>query len=60
MGLEEEYQACLTWIRDHLHFGNQEGINVFEVTIRILGGLLAAYNLKNEQYDHHPFIILVN
>jgi hypothetical protein len=49
MGLEDEYEACLAWIRDSLHFGDQEGINVFEVTIRILGGLLAAYNLKNEQ-----------
>ena len=33
---------------ESLHFGDQEDINVFEVTIRVLGGLLSAYELSAE------------
>ena len=43
MGLDEEVALAIDWIDRHLAFGEQEEINLFEVTIRVLGGLLSAY-----------------
>lgn len=43
MGMEAEAAEAIEWIEHRLRFGEQEEINVFEVTIRVLGGLLAAY-----------------
>ena len=43
MGMEAEVEECLAWIDEKLRFGAQEEINLFEVTIRVLGGLLSAY-----------------
>ena len=51
-GLETEVQEALEWIDAHLHFGDQEEINLFEVTIRVLGGLLSAY----EATGHDPLL----
>jgi hypothetical protein len=43
MGLDTEVARGVEWIETQLSFGSQEGINLFEVTIRVLGGLLSAY-----------------
>jgi mannosyl-oligosaccharide alpha-1,2-mannosidase len=43
MQLDEEAELALQWIEQSLSFGEQEEINLFEVTIRVLGGLLQAY-----------------
>ncbi|KAI7820569.1 glycoside hydrolase [Gamsiella multidivaricata] len=44
MGLKDEFEEARAWVRDELDF-NQEGqVNLFETTIRVLGGLLAAYD----------------
>lgn len=48
MGLEEQYKRGVEWISKYLTFGHpdQEDINLFETTIRCLGGLLSAHALR--------------
>ncbi|PFH45060.1 glycoside hydrolase family 47 protein [Amanita thiersii Skay4041] len=49
MGLEEEYLRAREWIKNELSFDRDENYNLFETTIRVLGGLLSAYHLsKND------------
>ncbi|KAI8356708.1 glycoside hydrolase [Choanephora cucurbitarum] len=48
MNLTEEYQQVRTWIDQHLDFNKDQDVNVFETTIRVLGGLLSAYHLTNQ------------
>ncbi|OAX39217.1 glycoside hydrolase [Rhizopogon vinicolor AM-OR11-026] len=48
MGLEDEYQRARTWVADKLSFDRDGNFNTFETTIRIMGGLLAAYHLSGE------------
>jgi len=47
MGLKEEYDLSLAELRN-IDFTNTEGcqVNLFETTIRHLGGLLSAYDLS--------------
>ena len=47
MGLVEEYEAAEDWVLHNLHFTAQRGVSVFETTIRVLGGLLSAYDLTD-------------
>ena len=48
-GLEEEYAAAREWVVSHLDFSEPHEplvwANVFETTIRVLGGLVAAHHL---------------
>ncbi|KAJ6559325.1 glycoside hydrolase [Mycena sp. CBHHK59/15] len=51
MGLHEEYSRASQWIRTELTFdrdGHDRCFNTFETTIRVLGGLLAAYHLSSD------------
>jgi len=48
MGLQEEYNRTREWISSKLSFESDGNFNTFETTIRILGGLLSAYHLSNE------------
>ncbi|KAI8329903.1 glycoside hydrolase [Blakeslea trispora] len=48
MNLTTEYQQVRTWIDHHLDFNKDQDVNVFETTIRVLGGLLSAYHLSNQ------------
>ena len=48
LGLEDEFRRAASWLGEHLRFGEQEGINLFEVTIRVLGGLLSAFELSHD------------
>ena len=52
LGLDAEFGRAASWVEHHLKFGHQEGINVFEVTIRVLGGLLSAYEISG-----HPAML---
>ena len=52
MGMEKEVAEAIEWIERHLQFGEQEEINLFEVTIRVLGGLLSAYESTS-----HPALL---
>ena len=48
-GMKEEFYKARDWVRDSLNFYDVEGgVSVFETTIRVLGGLLSAYDLSGE------------
>ncbi|KAJ3301995.1 hypothetical protein HDU76_005594 [Blyttiomyces sp. JEL0837] len=49
MNLETEYEEAKNLVLSELYFNNiTEGISVFETTIRVLGGLLAAFDLEGD------------
>ena len=52
MGFRKEFDRAKEWILSSLSFkpanGRQCGLSVFESTIRVLGGLLAAHDLSGE------------
>ena len=48
MGLEKEYNTARNWIANELSFDHDGNFNTFETTIRVLGGLLTAYHLSDE------------
>lgn len=47
MNLTKEYNQARSWIETNLEFNKNQDVNVFETTIRVLGGLLSAYHLSN-------------
>ncbi|CBK19517.1 alpha-1,2-Mannosidase [Caenorhabditis elegans] len=49
MGLEEETRDGVEWIRENLNVSPARSVNVFETTIRVLGGLLSGYHLTGEE-----------
>lgn len=49
MGLDDIFEEQYAWVVKNLKFGDQENINVFETTIRVVGGLLSAYALSGRQ-----------
>ncbi|KAG7195741.1 mannosyl-oligosaccharide alpha-1,2-mannosidase [Scheffersomyces spartinae] len=48
MDAKEEVARARTWIKDELDYKFHIEVNVFETTIRMLGGLLAAFSLSND------------
>ncbi|KAG0337809.1 mannosyl-oligosaccharide alpha-1,2-mannosidase [Podila humilis] len=44
MGFQDEFQEAKEWVRDELNFDKDDEVNLFETTIRVLGGLLSAYD----------------
>ncbi|KAL0075451.1 glycoside hydrolase [Phycomyces blakesleeanus] len=48
MNLTEEYAQGREWVATKLSFDKNQDVNLFETTIRILGGLLSAYDLSNK------------
>ena len=49
MGMRDEFNDAVAWIKEHLSFDAQRPVSVFETTIRALGGLLSAYDLSGER-----------
>lgn len=49
MDLQEEFDEARNWIDSYLNFNVDRDINLFEVTIRVLGGLLSAYHLSGDK-----------
>uniref|UniRef100_A0A1I7TQT8 alpha-1,2-Mannosidase n=1 Tax=Caenorhabditis tropicalis TaxID=1561998 RepID=A0A1I7TQT8_9PELO len=49
MGLETETREGIEWIRDELNVSPSKSVNLFETTIRVLGGLLSGYHLTGEE-----------
>lgn len=37
------------WVEKNLIFSSNRDVNLFEVTIRVLGGLLSAYHLSGDK-----------
>ncbi|KAM7259841.1 hypothetical protein ACFE04_015582 [Oxalis oulophora] len=49
MGLEEQFQRARDWVADSLDFNKDYDASVFETTIRVVGGLLSAYDLSGDK-----------
>ncbi|XP_017288176.1 mannosidase, alpha, class 1B, member 1b [Kryptolebias marmoratus] len=48
LGLKQEFEEAKTWVATELTFNKNVDVNLFESTIRILGGLLSAYHLTGD------------
>ncbi|BFZ57885.1 mannosyl-oligosaccharide alpha-1,2-mannosidase [Savitreella phatthalungensis] len=48
MGLKDELAIARDWVINTLTYDTDHDVNVFETTIRMLGGLLSAYHLTND------------
>lgn len=48
MNLAEEFQQARDWVANSLTFEKNIDVNLFETTIRVLGGLLSAYHLSQD------------
>ncbi|XP_062109946.1 mannosyl-oligosaccharide 1,2-alpha-mannosidase MNS1-like [Humulus lupulus] len=49
MGLEEQFQKARDWVATSLDFNKNYEASVFETTIRVVGGLLSAYDLSEDE-----------
>ncbi|KAL2338689.1 hypothetical protein Fmac_013135 [Flemingia macrophylla] len=49
MGLDAQFQRAREWIAKSLSFDKDIEVSVFETTIRVLGGLLSAYDLSGDK-----------
>ncbi|XP_038124163.1 endoplasmic reticulum mannosyl-oligosaccharide 1,2-alpha-mannosidase [Cyprinodon tularosa] len=49
LGLKEEFAEARSWVEKELSFDKNVDVNLFETTIRILGGLLSCYHLTGDQ-----------
>ncbi|KAK6911104.1 Glycoside hydrolase family 47 [Dillenia turbinata] len=49
MGLHEEFQRAREWVANSLDFNKNYEASVFETTIRVVGGLLSAYDLSGDK-----------
>ncbi|XP_028910063.1 endoplasmic reticulum mannosyl-oligosaccharide 1,2-alpha-mannosidase [Ornithorhynchus anatinus] len=48
LGLREEFEEARKWVATELLFEKNVDVNLFESTIRILGGLLSTYHLSGD------------
>ncbi|XP_058999186.1 endoplasmic reticulum mannosyl-oligosaccharide 1,2-alpha-mannosidase-like isoform X1 [Mustela lutreola] len=48
LGLKKEFEEARKWVSKKLRFQKDVDVNLFESTIRILGGLLSAYHLSGD------------
>ncbi|KAL3700603.1 hypothetical protein R1sor_018625 [Riccia sorocarpa] len=53
MGFPEQFKKASEWISTHMTFNKHYGASVFETTIRVLGGLLSAYDLSHDDMFLH-------
>jgi len=49
MNLKEEFKEAQGWVKDNLDFDINKDVNLFETTIRVLGGLLSTFHLSKEK-----------
>jgi len=49
MDLKEEFAEAKSWVEKDLNFEKNRFVNLFESTIRVLGGLLSAYHLSGDK-----------
>ena len=49
VGLKDEFRRARDWVAKSLDFSDKDkDVNLFETTIRVLGGLLSAYHLTGD------------
>ena len=53
MGLTEEFDEAHKWVEEEMVIGVDKDVNLFETTIRVLGGLLSTFHLTGDKlfYD---------
>ncbi|KAM7471946.1 hypothetical protein LguiA_010129 [Lonicera macranthoides] len=49
MGLDDQFQRAREWVANSLDFNKNYDASVFETTIRVVGGLLSAYDLSGDK-----------
>ncbi|XP_059214119.1 endoplasmic reticulum mannosyl-oligosaccharide 1,2-alpha-mannosidase [Centropristis striata] len=49
LGLKEEFAEAKDWVEKELSFDKNVDVNLFETTIRVLGGLLSTFHLTGDQ-----------
>ena len=49
MGLEEEWREARKWVEEGMEPAQDRYVNLFETTIRVVGGLLGAYHLSKDE-----------
>ncbi|QCD80331.1 mannosyl-oligosaccharide 1,2-alpha-mannosidase MNS1-like isoform X1 [Vigna unguiculata] len=49
MGLDDQFNRAREWVAESLSFDKSIEVSVFETTIRVLGGLLSAYDLSGDK-----------
>eukprot|EP00756_Hemistasia_phaeocysticola_P041265 Hpha_TRINITY_DN16906_c1_g14::TRINITY_DN16906_c1_g14_i1::g.55276::m.55276/K01230/MAN1; mannosyl-oligosaccharide alpha-1,2-mannosidase len=49
-GLHEEFHRGRDWVREKMNVKPRGGISPFEFTIRVVGGLLSAYEVSGERF----------
>lgn len=49
MGLVEEFNEARDWVATEMVIAQDKDVNLFETTIRVLGGLLSTYHLTGDQ-----------
>ena len=50
MGLEDEFEKVRKWVKRDMNIDIPVRVSQFESTIRLIGGLLSAYELSGEKY----------
>jgi hypothetical protein len=48
MGLEAEFNEAREWVKTSMDMNQNVEVNLFECTIRVLGGLLSTYHLSQD------------
>ena len=49
MGLSEEFGEAREWVAEEMVIAEDKDVNLFETTIRVLGGLLSTYHLTQDE-----------
>ena len=49
LGMRDDFDIAVEYVVKHLNLTDQEDVNLFESTIRIIGGLLAAYEIDDRR-----------
>ena len=49
MGLTEEFEEARHWVQKDMIVAQDKDVNLFETTIRVLGGLLSTYHLTQDK-----------
>ncbi|CAJ1941752.1 unnamed protein product [Sphenostylis stenocarpa] len=49
MGLDDQFNRAREWVAESLSFDKNVEVSVFETTIRVMGGLLSAYDLSGDK-----------
>ena len=48
MGLKKEFNEAREWVHSEMNIAQNKDVNLFETTIRVLGGLLSTYHLTGD------------